>query len=156
MKINQLIEQEVKNRKLKWNNRPDIGWLIESDTIRLYYGTDIRNTKKIFKEGIYANTDGYVLCAAEPNTAQLHSVIRILSESKQTDHSISNNQKAIFIVDVPKKYTNQINSEARLYDKELYESWGKSDIEYYALVDVKIKNHIPVDWIKGYMIQNDC
>jgi len=154
MKINQLIEQEVIVRKLDWSGRPTIGWLAESKSVRLYYGTLLKTVKRIFKEGIYAGDDGYILCAAEPNTASLHSIIRILGESTEHKFSISKNKRAVFVIDVPRKYIEETASENRFFNKELYESWGKSDVEYYALIDVKVKNHVPVNWIKGYMIKD--
>lgn len=155
MKINQLVEQEMNVRKLNWDGRPKIGCLVESKLVRLYYGASLKTVKRIFKEGIYAKDDGYVLCAAEPNTALLHSIIRILGESTNPSFIISRNEKVVFVIDVPRKYIKEAISEEKFFDKELYESWGKSDVEYYALVDVKIKNHIPVNWIKGYMTKND-
>ena len=114
------------------------------------------------KEGIYAGSDGYVLCAAEPNTAYLHAAMRcMLRENKYDSFSVPSKTRAIFVLDVPLRYLNEKHLLAEgdkaeyLKNKELYEEWGKSDVEYYSLIDVKIPEHIPVDFVKGYMIRND-
>ena len=62
------------------------------------------------------------------------------------------------VVDLPQGFTtkNPIFTENdKVTNKELYEGWGKSDVEYYALVEVFVPKYIPVNYIKGYMVKND-
>lgn len=158
MKIDQIVKEDVSVRRLKWTNNPTIGWIREGQLCRLYYGTPLNKVKAILREGIFAGDDGYILCAAEPNTAYSHAAMRILmSESKYNTVSITTN-RAVFVVDVPRLFLKTAVIENDQYNRfttrKLYESWGKSDVEYYALIGVKVQSHIPVRHLKGYMVKD--
>ena len=60
----------------------------------------------------------------------------------------------IVLTDVSKDMTDWLienDIQSRFTNKELYERWGKSDVEYYALIEVRIPEYIPVEFIKGYI-----
>ena len=153
MKITQLLNPNIEEKKIKWNGAPKIGWLRESDTIRLYYGSDKSKAKKIFKEGIFVGSDGYILCAIEPNTAYLHSTMRNLQETISFSSS-TNSDRCVYVIDLPRKYLKSIKeADDKIASKKLYETWGKSDVEYYALIDVKLSKIIEPQYIKGFMVK---
>ena len=149
MKISDLVTEQVKTKKIDWAEDPTIGWFMDHDPLRVYYGASESDVANILENGIYADESGYVKCALEPYTAHLHAMP--LLETYDKDNRV------VFVIDIP---TNQSTSNP-LYvekgsatDKDLYESWGKSDVEFYALVDIKTPKHIPVNFIKGYMIKD--
>ena len=150
MKISQLVTEHVKAKKLDWIEDPVIGWFMESDPVRVYYGANESDVADILENGIYADENGYVKCALEPYTAHHHAMP--LTETYDKDNRV------VFVIDIPTNHTTHnplyIKDQAAT-NKDLYESWGKSDVEFYALVDVESPKHIPVSYIKGYMIKND-
>lgn len=150
MKKSELFEQNIKSKKIDWISDPEIGWFMESNTIRLYYGASEKDINSILENGIYADDNGYVRCSLEPYTAYYHAMP--LTESYKED------KRVVFVMDIPASYTSKnplfIESET-ITNKKLYESWGKSDVEFYALADVEVPRHIPVKFIKGYMVKND-
>ena len=130
--------------------------LLRAKSARLYYGTSISNIKHIFKEGIYAGEDGYVLCAAEPNTASLHSTIRILSKTSNPEFSIPQNEKVVFSIDVPRRYIKESDIREENFLIKAYMNLGVNQMLNIMLwLTLKMKNHIPVDWIRGYMVKDD-
>ena len=150
MKSTDLFVSRPTTKKIEWESDPSIGWFMESNPFRVYYGAPKDEVANILENGIFADDDGYVKCALEPYTA--HYQAMPLTESCEND------KRVVFIVDIPTNYSikNPVYTEdARVTDKELYENWGKSDAEYYALAEVCIPKHIPVTCIKGYMIKND-
>lgn len=155
MKINSIVDEMVKNKRMDWINNPTIGWVEDSNTMVLYYGTTQSNLQKILREGIYAGRDGYVLCSLEPNTALIHARMRSLVCESNSPFSIKETP-VIFSVVFPSSFYNKmtvIKDPKRRMKKKVYESWGKSDVEYYALISVGISNHIPVKYINGYMVK---
>jgi hypothetical protein len=147
MKSSEFFEQQLKFKKMAWVSDPSIGWFMNADPVRLYYGAPTSQLKSIFENGIYANDAGYVVCALDPYTANYHVP---LTENED--------RRAIVVIDIPSSYTKNrpfyIESK-KITDKDLYESWGKSDVEFYALADVEVPLHIPNKYIKGYMVKND-
>ncbi len=153
MKFDKIIDEAVKNKGFGWINNPSIGWISDADPMRFYYGTTASNIKKILLDGIYAGDDGYVLMAAEPHSALAHASMRSpFIEGSMFDEE----QNVIFIVEFPRSYLAKSHllvendRQARFTNKELYEDWGKSDVEYYALIEVRVPEYIPVEFIKGY------
>lgn len=150
MKPSELFDQHVKSKKMEWVNDPDIGCFVTSDLVKLYYGASANQIKFVFENGIHADDTGYICCALEPYTANSHAMP--LTESYEED------SRVVFVVEMPASYskTHPIYCESeKISDKELYESWGKSDAEFYALVKVEVPNHIPAKFIKGYMVKDD-
>lgn len=157
MKFDQIIDEAVNSRVIGWNNNPSIGWIAGSDLMHFYYGTDVTKVKQILRDGIYAGDDGYVLLAAEPYSALAHSQMRSqLIEGMMFD----DNDDIIIVVEFPRNYLAkkhllvENDSAGRFTNKELYENWGKSDVEYYALIEVRVPEYVPVEFIKGYTKNN--
>lgn len=157
MKIESIFEDTTKRKRLSWDGNPSIGWLLNNNKINLYHGITLEKLDSVFKEGIYADDSGFVLCSAEPNTAlyqaQMNAVLR-----EDRIKTLPSKDRAVCVITLPSLflYNKQLVVENdlsnRFTDNKLYESWGKSDAEYYALIDVNVPNHIPVEFIKGYMI----
>lgn len=155
MKIESILEETVKNKIIPWNNNPTIGWIENGDNFTLYYGTNKSTIKSILNEGIYASDDGYILCSLEPNTALINSRMRNLLCESGHPFSIVNTP-VVFAIVIPTSVSNNmviLEDPKERMKKEIYESWGKSDVEYYALIAVGIPEHIPVNYIKGYMVK---
>lgn len=155
MKIGSILEETIKNKIIPWNNNPTIGWINGGNNFTLYYGTDESKVKSILNEGIYASDDGYVLCSLEPNTALINSRMRsLLCESDQLFSVVKT--PVVFAISLPTSLASNMKvfeDPKERMNKEIYESWGKSDAEYYALIAVGIPEHIPVNYIKGYMVK---
>ena len=123
---------------------------MDFDPLRIYYGTSENEVANILENGIYADESGYVKCALEPYTAHYHAMP--LLETYDKDNRV------VFVIDIPTNHStnNPLYIESGpSTDKDLYESWGKSDVEFYALVDVTTPKHIPISCIKGYMVKDD-
>lgn len=147
MKIGDIVKEHIAVKKLDWVQDPDIGWFLESNPCRVYYGAHQDDVADIMENGIFADDDGYVKCAIEPHTAHFHAT--------PLTESVENDKRVVFVIDIPQEFSkaNPLYTE---FDKEknLYESWGKSDAEFYALTDISVPKHIPVKYIKGYMVKN--
>lgn len=155
MLIDNIVKETVKNKQIDWTYNPRIGWLAEADTIVLYYGTTKSNLQKILREGIYANDKGYVLCSLEPNTALVHARMRSLVYESSTPFSIKE-IPVVFKINFPYSFYSKMvvfEDPNKRMEKNIYESWGKSDSEYYALINVGVPNHISVKYINGYMVK---
>lgn len=149
MKTFDLISEHTTTKKIDWIDDPSVGWFLESNPCRLYVGVHEDDILDILENGIFADDDGYIKCALEPYTAYFHAM--------PLTESVTDDKRAIVVVDLPQSFTvnNPIYTESdRVMNKDLYEHWGKSDVEYYALVDVFVPKHIPVNYIKGYMVKN--
>ena len=150
MKTFDLVSEQTTSKKLEWTDDPSIGWFLESNPCRLYIGANEDNISDILENGIFADDDGYIKCALEPHTAHFNAM--------PLTESVSDDKRVIVVVDLPQGFTtkNPIYTENnKVTNKELYEGWGKSDVEYYALVEVFVPKYIPVNYIKGYMVKND-
>lgn len=158
MKIDNLVEESLRNRKMNWNGNPDIGCHANGTSLTLYYGTSLSNVKNCLREGIVP-VDDYVLFAAEPNTALSHAAMATQVGSSRINAPY--NKRAVLEVSIPldflqgKSIISENDQHDRFTDKKLYESWGKSDAEYYALINILVPSHIPVEYIKGYMVRED-
>jgi hypothetical protein len=151
MKIDELITEEVAKRRLDWTNSPKIGWVLENNTFKLYYGTSQENLHTILKEGIQSEDDGYVTCALEPHTAFAQARIKDRENSAVVVIEMSRSQR--------EKMTRELKESISIVPgctdltKDLYEEWAKSDVEFYALAEVFIPVCIPAECIKGYMVK---
>jgi len=148
MKITELIKERVDVNKIDWVDDPSIGWILESSPCRIYYGAQHDDLVSIMENGIYASDDGYVKCSMEPRTAHF--------QATPLTESIDNDNRVVLVIDIPESFSaaNPLYTDFDR-EKDLYESWGKSDSEFYALYDISVPKHIPVEYIKGYMIKND-
>ena len=158
MKFDSIIDEAFGNKVLGWTTNPSIGWVADSNMMRFYYGTEEKKVRQILRDGIYAGDDGYVLAAAEPNTALMHATMRMPLKENRMFADVK--QNVVMVIDIPRSYLAkkhlvvENDNENRFTNKKLYEGWGKSDVEYYALIDVLIPECIPSKYIKGYMKKN--
>lgn len=152
MRFTSIVSETVQNKKLPWVKNPEIGFLAESPRTRLYYGCDSSKLKTIFREGIFAAEDGYIMCSAEPYTALSHATMR-----QSISESIDDTTRCVVVVDIPLGFFDkqelviENDSKKRFTNQKLYEEWGRADCEYYALIGVRVPDHIPVSWIQGWM-----
>lgn len=150
MKFDNLVQIDVKEKILEWEDNPSIGWFLDSDIMKFYYSASSNEVENILSEGIYAE-DEFVKLYAEPYTASSFS--RIKSKTKDS---------VIFVIEMPQQYLIRKNytlviendDNEQFSNKELYEKWDKSDVEYYALIEINVPNHIPLKFIKGYIEKN--
>ena len=150
MKSFDLFETLIYTKKIDWESDPFIGWFMESNPFRVYYGAHIDEAANILENGIFADDGGYIKCALEPYTAYYQAM--------PLTESYDNDKRVVFVIEIPAEYSTKnpvYTEDIRVTDKELYENWGKSDAEYYALAEVGIPKHISIGYIKGYMVKND-
>lgn len=154
MKFDHIIDESVNSKVLEWIDNPTIGWIADADPMRFYYGVPAAKVKQILRDGIFAGSDGHVLVSAEPYSALAHSQMRSLLVEGMM---FNDKESVVFVVEFPRNYLSkrhlliENDIQFRFTNKELYERWGKSDVEYYALIEVRIPEYIPVEFIKGYI-----
>lgn len=158
MKIENLITESYTDKKLEWDGNPSLGWHKSWPNTTFYYGTPLTNVKNCLREGIHPiNKNDDVIVSVEPNTAFAQAAL-----SLQINESIINApwcDRAVIQLSIPQKYLkghklvieNDINT--RLSNNRLYENWDKSDVEYYALINVRMPMFIPPEYIIGYMVR---
>ncbi len=154
MKFDHIIDETANSRVVGWIDNPNIGWISDADPMRFYYGAPATKVKQILRDGIFASDDGYVLLSAEPHSSLAYAKMRtpLTEDIMFSDEE----QSVVFIVEFPRNYLAkrhllvENDKQSRFTNKELYEEWGKSDVEYYALIEVRVPEYIPVEFIKGY------
>jgi hypothetical protein len=151
---------------------PKIGWWLDKKIVTFYHGTHKSNLPYIEKTGILAPregpTAGLVSIALEPNTSHGYAAMSGAggeSAFRAAGASVKNVPHAdriTFILAIPQSYffprmapqRGNVSSEKdkltnkNRYDKEIKN--GKSDVEYYALTEIRLPNSIPLQYIKSY------
>ncbi len=165
-----LLEGKIK--KKPFNKNPNIGWWLDNDPITFYHGTHIRNIDYIEKNGLKSPkegpTAGWISLALEPNTAYGYASMSGAggeSEFRSAGHkaiTTKKEERVVFIIKLPKKLVlSKMGKErgamqstrTKLINKNEYESWNKTDQEYYALTEIRMPNKIDTKFIKGYMVK---
>lgn len=132
-------------RKLLWESNPKIGFWINNDPIKLYYGTPF-NPDIIAKIGIIAPTKRWVSMNIDPYTAQekIGDGFVIVTEIPMNwlfprmDQRLGDNTNA---------------EKERLLRKELYDKWSREDWRYYLNTEIHVVNSVPSRYIVGFMQQ---
>ncbi len=157
--------------KLPFDKNPKIGWWLDNDPITFYHGTHINNLSFIIKNGIVAPKEGstkdWVSLALEPFTGRGYAsmsgvggetAFRSAGKSVKTTPM---KDRIVFVVKLPKKLVLSKMAPERgamqstinkLKDKSEYESWSRTDMEYYALTEIRMPKIIKPKYIKGYML----
>ena len=163
----QFLEEGIK--KIPFDKNPKIGWWLDNDPITFYHGTHIDNLEFIIKNGIKAPTEGYtkdwVSLALDPFTGRGYAAMSgvggetaFRSAGKKVK-TTPMNERIVFKIQLPKslvlkkmaKGRGEMQSTLnRLKDKKEYENWTKSDVEYYALTEIRMPKKIDTKFIKGY------
>lgn len=157
MKIDNLINEAYNDKKMDWNGNPSLGWHSRNAFNTFYYGTSLSNVKTCLRDGIHSKIkNGDVILSVEPNTAFAQAGLSL--QINETKINTSWNDRAVIQLSIPNKYLKGHrliieNGKDRLTNRELYENWGKSDVEYYALINVRIPMFIPPEYITGYMVR---
>ncbi len=166
---NFLLEKKIK--KVPFNKNPKIGWWLDSDPITFYHGTHIDNLEFISKNGIVAPKEGstkdWVSLALEPFTGRGYAAMSgvggetaFRSAGKKVK-STPIKDRIVFVIELPKKLVlskmaperGAVQSTKRkLTDKDLYNSWTKTDQEYYQLTEIRMPKVVAPKFIKGYML----
>lgn len=158
--------------KLPWNKDPKIGWHEDGDHLVMYHGTHESRVGAIAKEGLKAPshgpTKGWVSMTHDPHTAHGYasmtggeSAFRAAGNKAKT---VPHHERATLVYHIPRKWANEnMNHHLRgntddvvdnLKNKQKYEEHkaaGKPDHEYYQKTELRFKDHIPPEFIKGYM-----
>lgn len=161
---------ESKIKKVPFERLPKIGWWEDNKTLTLYHGTHINNIEYIEKNGLVSPKDGYtsgiVSLALEPNTSWGYASMSGTggeaafrsagANVKTTSHS----ERVVFVIKMPLSYVkknilpiNYDTSKDKLNKRELFDAWKKSDQEYYALTELKLKVPVASKYIKSYMVK---
>lgn len=133
-------------KRILWNSYPTIGFWIENDPVRFYYGVDLTSIDNIAKRGIVAPDHGWIELSIDPITA------------------IEPTFEACLVVDLPTRWMmermdqrlrgNPEYLKSRLLNKDLYTKWTRLDIEYYASLQIHIANVVPSRYIIGFMVKH--
>lgn len=158
-------------KKIQWNGEPEIGWWEDSNIIRLYHGTHIRNLDNIFKYGLTKKDPhtGMISLALEPNTAYGYASMSGVggeSEFRKAGNKVINtpqHERAIFVFDIPLVWIKQHmdknlggnigQARDHMKNKKLYDNWKYDDQSYYALAEFRVNTEVPPKFIVGYMIK---
>ena len=149
---------------------PKIGWWLSKPKTVFYHASHIDNVDSILENGLNApksgSTDGWVSLALSPYTAFGYASMSggettFRSGGYQSKH-VPPNQRAVFIIEIPQKYFITKMADRRgnidiykekLNNEELYKQWKGSDSAYYDLTEIRLPNHVPSKFIKGWMIK---
>ena len=167
---------EEKIKRVKFNSGPanyKKGWWLEKDVITFFHGTHEKNLAFIEKNGIVAPTEGstagWVSLALEPSTA--HGYAAMSGAGGETSfrsagakvQNVPHNERITFVVKIPKKEVlakmapergAMQSTKGRLTDEQNYldaKKKGMSDVEYYALTEIRWPKVVPTKYIVGYM-----
>lgn len=155
-------------KELQWNGNPKIGWWEENSSLILYHGTHWSNIEYISKNGITAPNSGptanWVSLALEPNTAFGYasmggeSGFRAAGAKAKT---ILPEDRIVLVLKLPMPYVKKFmetefrgnvkETKTKLTNKTEYDSWKRSDQEYYALTELRFPKNVPSKYIVGFM-----
>lgn len=170
-KFSSFIKEDIS--KQDFHKNPNIGWWQDQkDHYVMYHGTHEKNVASIAKNGIHApkegSTKGWVSMTHDPHTAHAYAAMSggetnfrsAGAKATTTPH----NQRAVIVAHIPKdwahKHMNQHirgnigDAKDRLTNKEKYaqhKASGRPDHEYYQTTELRFKDHVPPEFIKGYM-----
>ena len=159
-------------KRLPWNKDPKIGWHEDGDTLIMHHGTHERNLKGIAQNGINAPnkgpTKGWVSMTHDPNTAHGYASMTggesAFRSSNRRPTSTPHHERATIVAHIPRTWAqknmdhhfrgNTDDVVGNLRNKQNYQQHkaaGKPDNEYYQKTELRFKQHIPPEFIKGYM-----
>lgn len=125
-------------KKLRWQRNPQIGFWLDKDPIRLYYGADGLDLDQVYKQGIIGLQ--WLDCYLDP---------------------YSPDSETLLVIEVPMRWLyphmdqrfggNKEEKRKRLLQKVLYIKWTRFDYLYYRDAKIRIAKAIPPRFILGYM-----
>ncbi len=126
---------------IQWHNDPRIGFWINNNPVRLYYGILTDELSEVSTSGIRGR---WISLYLDPYSVMQGDVM--------------------MVVDIPTRWLmahmdqrlggNTPEQKRRLLTQELYEKWGKSDHEYYAGARILVESLVPARYIVGYLSKN--
>lgn len=170
-RFRKVISEATGMRQMMWNSNPSIGWWADNDKhLVMYHGTHDSRLDSIHKEGIKApqsgSTAGWVSMTHDPHTAHgyasMHGGEATFRNAGQKAQHVPHEHRAVVVAHIPHEWAkaNMDHSFAgnmdrsKMSDKSKYEAHkasGKPDHEYYQTSELRFKNKIPAEFIKGYM-----
>ena len=160
-------------KKVTMSRFPKIGWWLDHDPVTFYHGTHEKHVKSIIKTGLRApsegSTAGWVSLAIEPNTG--HGYAAMSGEGGESGFrnagkkavNVPHSERATLIIQIPQSdFMKKMAAERgamqstknRLKDKEEYDrlvtNGRMSDVEYYALTEIRYPLIVPAKYIKAY------
>jgi len=175
MKAIELFE----NTELQWNKNPQIGWWLDNDPVTFYHGTHMRNIEGILKHGIFAPSEGptagKVSLALDPYTAFGYAAMggdggeSSFRGAGQKAKTTPPSDRVVFVLEIPQNYflprmvdarSSMTDQAGKLDDRREYENFKRTAIApnntdhlYYALTEIRLPEHVPAEFIKGYMFK---
>lgn len=170
-KFTQVISEETHGmRQLMWHKEPHIGWWGDGDHMVVYHGTHEKNLAGIASGGIKrptsGGTAGQVSMTPDPYTAHgyaaMHGGETTFRNAGQKAMTTPHHQRAIVVAHIPREWANQHMDKSmagnmdrsKMLDRSKYDAHkaaGGSDAHYYQTSEVRFKQDIPKEFIKGYM-----
>lgn len=124
-------------RSLLRERNPRIGWWIDNDPIRFYYGCDPYEVDYFSKIGIVAPWVGLSLEPVSlPNPAILVIELPTKWMMEQMDQRLQGHSEA---------------QKSRLLVRDLYTKWTRFDHQYYTGLKIHIVKQVPARYIAGFM-----
>jgi len=171
------------NRRIPFEHNPKIGWWRDHDHMIGYHGTHARNVDTIMQNGIDRPDPktGMISITHDPHTAHGYAAMsasggeahfrdaRTGSGAPNAVHT-PHEHRAVVKMRLPMKWVHDNMDHTlrgnighvrdRMADKNHYDAWrkanpGKGDHEYYATSEIRIRKHIPPEYIVGYMKRKD-
>jgi hypothetical protein len=160
----------TESKKLPWIKNPEIGWWRDSDPLRVYHGTHKDNLESVLKNGLNQKDKdtGKISLALDPFTAFGYAAMSGGESSfrKAGEKAVTTSieDRVVVIFEIPMEWILEFYDETlsgnvgiakvHLKDKEIYDKWNKTDKEYYAVTELRVKQVVPKKFIVGYSFKN--
>lgn len=164
--LNHLKEAKVK--EIPWESDPKIGWWEDQDPITLYHGTHISKKSSILENGLDKkdSSTGMISLALEPNTgfgyASMYGGEADFRKAGSKAKISPEEERIVFVFEIPQEWIKK-NLDPRLggnmgrrkylKDRSLYQKHKGKDFQYYQLLELRVSNEVPSNFIKGYMFK---
>ena len=167
-------QTKAKVKMLEWNSYPKIGWWLEADTVKLYYGTHMKHVEEILENGLKSTS--FVSLALDPNAALGKASINSGHTMTRPDGTLIRyvpmNERVVVVLEIPSSYIfSQLNSglankiDDKLVNKNFYDAWVENhlnrkkiysdvyDQEYYGASELHFPKSMSSKFITGYMVK---
>lgn len=158
--------------RIPWEKNPKIGWWKDGSHLTMYHGTHETNLHRIDRDGIKAPehgpTKGWVSMTHDPHTAHGYASMSggesaFRAAGGQARH-VPDHERSVLVAHIPREWAEKhMNHHMRgnigrvadnMTDRDKYDrhvTSGRPDHEYYATTELRFKDRVPREFIKGYM-----
>jgi hypothetical protein len=135
---------------IAWQNNPDIGWWLDNEPLKLYFGCSNTDVPNIDRGGIRSLSTG-------PNAFAISVSLDPGTAYSKINSNVMQKDRAVLHVRVPLRWfmsafdsdLSGVRDKQRLLDKDMYEKFTRSDLDYYKGFQVRIRSNIPRRFVVG-------